>query len=354
MDWSLYDTDIGYYTHRARIGLGGCDFMTSPEISPVFSLLLAEQIAMFDQVLGQPEKFYLIEAGPGNGTMMRNILASLYILDSRIKRRLHPVLLENSPHLKRQQEKKLSGLDLEHAPKWWEPANLPSKQVEGVIIGNEFLDALPSHWIRSTEGGLHEVYVEIHDNGQVAGKSSPLENQKILSYLEWLGVHLPDGCETEISLDVPSVIGQMDAVLKKGFMLWIDYGDSAVEKYSQRRPNGTLRGFKGHQLVEDVLAHPPGSIDLTSHVDFSGVLKRSQELGHRLEGYSDQMSYLIGLGLEKVLEENRLNEEEIMAASTLVHPLKMGRIFKVLLTSKGIDCKTAWKGFPRDSLLPLL
>ena len=353
MEWSLLDPDIGYYTHRAKIGFSGSDFVTAPEVSPVFSLLIAEQVVELDGYLGNPEKFYLIEAGPGNGTLMRSILTYMKLIEPHLFDRVCPVMIEASPFLKQHQEKQLSGLLLKNPPVWLDITSLPAEKMEGVILGNEFLDALPAHWIKSINGELMEVYVEIETDGVVRQTHKPLLNPEIRQYFNWVGVRLPDGCETEVSLSAISMLEKLDSIMRRGFMLWIDYGDSSSEKYSKRRNRGTLRGFKDHQLIDQVLAHPPGSIDLTAHVDFTGVLKRLLELGHRLEGYSDQMSYLIALGIEQVLEENQLSESEALAASTLVHPLQMGRIFKVLLTSKGVEQKAGLKGFPRESLLPL-
>ncbi len=354
MEWSLLDPEIGYYTHRAKIGFTGNDFVTAPEVSPVFSLLISEQIMELDRYLENPEKFYLIEAGPGNGTLMRSILTYLRLIDSHLFDRVHPILIEASPVLRQFQEKQLSGLMLKNPPLWMDMQTLSLSNIEGVILGNEFLDALPAHWVSMTNGELMEIHVELEKDGIVKKVQKPLLNPEVKNYFDWIGVQLPEGCEAEISLDAISILEKLDSVMSRGFMLWIDYGDRSAEKYSERRNRGTLRGFKGHQLIDQVLDHPPGSIDLTVHVDFTGVLKRLLELGHRLEGYSDQMSYLIALGVEQVLEENRLSETEALAAATLIHPLQMGRIFKVLLTSKGVKQKERLKGFPREALLPLL
>ncbi|MHB1757984.1 MAG: class I SAM-dependent methyltransferase [Leptospirillum sp.] len=353
MEWSLLDPEIGYYTHRAKIGLTGSDFVTAPEVSPIFSLLIAEQMIELDRYLGSPEKFYLIETGPGNGTLMRSILTYMKLIEPQLFERVHPVMLEASPFLRQTQEKQLSGLMLKNPPLWMDVQTFSLSKIEGVIFGNEFLDALPAHWVSRSNGELMEIHVEIEKNGVVKKIKKPLSNPDIKKYFEWLGVDLPEGCESEISLDAISILEKLDSIMDRGFMLWIDYGDSSAEKYSKRRNRGTLRGFKGHQLIDQVLDHPPGSIDLTAHVDFTGVLKRLLELGHRLEGYSDQMSYLIAMGVERVLEENPLSETEARAATTLIHPLQMGRIFKVLLTSKGVVHKERLKGFPREALLPL-
>lgn len=354
MEWSLVDPEIGYYMRRAKIGLSENDFVTAPEVSPVFSLLISEQIIELDECLGNPGKFYLIEAGPGNGTMMRSILTTIQLIHPSLFERVCPILIETSPFLRQVQERQLSRLSLKNIPVWVDMMGFPEEKVDGVIIGNEFLDALPAHWVKMSNGELMEVHVEVGDDEVLRQTYEPLVNREILNYFGWLGVLLPEGCEAEISLNAISVLEKFDSMLNRGFMLWIDYGDSSSEKYSKRRSRGTIRGFKDHQLIDQVLKHPPGTIDLTAHVDFSGVLKRLLELGHRLEGYSDQMSYLIALGIEQVLQENQLSEGEILAASTLVHPLQMGRIFKVLLTSKGIAPKSKMKGFPRESLLPLL
>ncbi|EQD77815.1 protein containing DUF185, partial [mine drainage metagenome] len=182
MEWSLFDPDIGYYMRRAKIGLSGSDFVTAPEVSPIFPLLISEQIVELDECMGSPDEFYLIEAGPGNGTLMRSILTAIKLIHPGLFERVHPMLIEKSPFLRQQQERQLMGLSLKHTPVWLDLMCLPANRFDGVIFGNEFLDALPAHWVSMSNGELMEVHVEVGPDEVLRQTYKALIDQEVIKY----------------------------------------------------------------------------------------------------------------------------------------------------------------------------
>lgn len=351
MERSLSDQRNGYYTRNARIGFASGDFYTAPELSPVFALMLSRQIAEADAILNHPSQFYLMEAGPGNGTLMRDILVSLRLLKPELFKRIHPLLYEISPVLSARQKDALSGLSLFQEPVWVAPEHLSNiMPFTGMILGNEFLDALPVHRLKKNGSEVQEIYVEQTSDGNWAEISAPLSDPSLVQGIYARPSDYPDSFEWEVQADLCRVMLEMVQVLERGFMLWVDYGDTAGERQSAKRSKGSLLGYRRHTVVEDVLSAPAGTVDITVHVDFPLLARQALSLGMRLEGFSDQMHFLTALGIEEYLSDEQFSEEEKAAMVTLIHPLRMGEAFKVMLLSKGIGSGIRWKGFPRSPL----
>ncbi len=363
MKQSLGGSRGGYYTSRGRIGFEGGDFFTAPETSSAFASLLALQILETDQALDFPDPFYMIEAGPGNGTLASGLLTIFRTAAPDLYKRIAPVLYELPGVLLERQRQELSNFNLRYAPRWIFPVGSQGSELDeivpgaGIVFGNEFLDALPVHRIRRGEAGWEECYVDQSGERprEVWGSLSSEEVDREVR--ETLG---PDfatrrGQEVELCLVLPEVLSRLDRLLSRGFMLWIDYGDIREELHSERRKSGTLLSYRNHRATEDLFEGFPGGSDLTAHVDFTRVAHTLTNLGYSLEGYTDQMSWLMGLGFPDWLEANseRLTPEETMQSAILVHPLKMGRIFKALLMKKGTEsCERS--GFRFGGLRPPL
>jgi SAM-dependent MidA family methyltransferase len=356
----------GYYTRHAGIGHEGGDFYTAPETSPAFASLLALQIGEIDRALGSPDPFYLIEAGPGNGTLMEDLLSIFRKADPAFYARTLPLLVELPGVLEKRQRERLSCFDLPHPPRWIALPNISDASLSekgalpppssGVVLGNEFLDALPVHRLRVKNKRWEECYVEKNDSGGLSFVWGEISDPALHAILaEGFGSDLSrrEGQETEICLEIPTVLGFLDGLLERGFMLWVDYGDIAEELRSERRREGTLLAYRNHTVSGELL-DSPGKTDLTAFVDFSRVAGTLKSLGYRLEGYTDQMSWLMGLGFEDWVEANgdRLSPEALMNAGILLHPLKMGRLFKVLLMSRGILERPSFSGFRFGGLRP--
>lgn len=356
MKRALGDPLTGYYTSKARIGFSDGDFYTAPEASPAFASLMALQIQEMDRILGAPDPFYLIEAGPGNGTLASSLLTIFMNADPDLFRRLAPVFFELPGILEEAQRRRLSDFPLRYKPRWVSgesatPSAVLGAKRAGVVFGNEFLDALPVHRVRVIGGQWKEAYVDTGADGRLVEEwgacSSDLLQKTIDGLFPGRVSAKMEGKETEICLAVPPLLDLLDSYLDRGFMVWIDYGDIGIERHSDRRKTGTLLAYKEQKVSGDLLAEGPGNADLTAFVDFSQVALHLFFRGYRLEGYTDQMSWLMGLGLPDWIAVNgdRLSPREIEGASTLVHPLKMGRIFKVLAMSRAVPDHEPLLGF---------
>lgn len=365
MKRALGDPEFGYYTQKARIGFAGADFYTAPEISPAFASLLALQILELDEALGSPDPFYLMEAGPGNGTLAEGLLTIFMNADRKFFDRISAVFFELPGILEQEQRKRLEKFPLSHPPQWVHIDEVQRSggkipfSGSGVLFGNEFLDALPVHRLRVSNGEWKESYVEVPEKGPVKEVWGPISSpvlQEELSKHFSRDLAKMEGFETEICLEVSATLDALDKFLENGFMLWIDYGDIGVERHSERRKRGTLLSYKDQTVSEDLFKGGVGESDLTAFVDFSQIAAHLSTLGYRFEGYTNQMSWLMGLGFPDWMEANqeRLSSEEIECAGVLLHPLKMGRIFKVLLMSKGNTSPVRHSGFRYGGLQPPL
>ncbi|MHB1604976.1 MAG: class I SAM-dependent methyltransferase [Leptospirales bacterium] len=345
---ALADPLQGYYTRNAKIGFDGGDFYTAPEISPAFALLLTHQIIELDKALNHPPEFYLMEAGPGNGTLMRDILMSAKMVAPSFFSRIRPVLFEVSPRLKEIQVKKLGSVD--NVSPVWVDGSSPNWEMlvpfEGMILGNEFLDAMPVHRLRKTPKGICEIYIEKSTENSFQEIEGDLSDRSLIEGIHTPPKGLPDGFEWEVETEMCRIVSHFDRILERGFMLWIDYGDSVQERFSSRRSKGTVMGYRSHEVVEDILSYSPGSVDLTVHVDFPLLAGYLSSIGYKVEGFTDQMSFLTNLGMESLLSDQEgLSEDEKSRMMTLIHPFKMGQAFKVILLSKGKVSPAPWTGF---------
>jgi SAM-dependent MidA family methyltransferase len=354
MKRALADAESGYYTTKARIGFSGADFFTAPEISPAFASLLALQIQEMDEALGCPDPFYLMEAGPGNGTLAEGLLTIFREANEGLFSRIAPVFFELPGVLEEEQRKRLSRFPLSHLPRWVhfgeDPLHEGDKLHSGVLFGNEFLDALPVHRVRVIDGEWQESYIEQSKEGEIREVWGPVSLEDLVEDLKKTfpgNLANLEGQESEICLEAPKVLDFLDRYLGRGFMLWIDYGDIGPERHSERRKRGTLLSYRDQKVSEDLFGTLPGEADLTAFVDFSQIARHLRSLGYGLEGFTDQMSWLMGLGFPEwmALNENRLTGAEIDRATVLLHPLRMGRIFKVLLMSKGVVPPIRLSGF---------
>jgi SAM-dependent MidA family methyltransferase len=215
-------------------------------------------------------------------------------------------------------------------------------QWEGCFLSNELIDAFPVHRIILDRGKLKESYV-IQQNGALAEQWGELSDPKLEGYLPSMGVMLQEGQKAEVNLEALDWMEKVGSCLKKGFVLTIDYGYPAEELYAPHRREGTLLCYHRHQTSDDPLERL-GEQDITSHVNFTSLIRRGEELGLHLTALVPQYQFLIGLGLLQEMEslEGELSEMEglrlRLALKHLIEPeIGMGEVFKVLIQHKGIE-----------------
>ncbi len=335
----LYHPQHGYYTSRVP-KTGRRDYFTSPEAGPQFSQLLGWQFREMWEKLGRPERFDLVECGAGNGRLAKDILAWVEREGGEFASALRYTLVETSDLQREQAQENLQSFV--GASRFL--ADLPAERFSGCLFSNELLDALPMHRVVQREQGLREILVGTRSAGkglELAEVEGELSAPEISQYLEKYGVQLQEGQVAEIGLAALDWLQRAAAVLKKGFLLTVDYGHRARELYGPAHLRGTLLAYRDHRTNEDWLGWP-GLQDLTSHVNFTALEEQGKELGLEPLALVTQTQFLLSLGRSsgylQSLEGGTVDVkklEQLQQFKQLIHPGGMGETFKVLAQSKG-------------------
>jgi SAM-dependent MidA family methyltransferase len=345
MQEALYAPGLGYYSAGARkFGAEG-DFVTAPELTPVFARCLATQVA---QVLEETAGC-VIEAGAGSGALAAELLATLAARNALPERY---EILEVSADLRERQRATLAGRDaaLLARVRWIDAP--PAGTWRGVLVANEVLDALPVERFRVTRDGYEAIGVAAGEDGFrfEARPASPELAAAIRSRAASLPEALPVGYESELCTWIRPWIAGLAQGLVRGALLLADYGLPRSQYYHPSRAGGSLCGFFRHRRVEDVLARP-GLQDITAWVDFTEVAEAGLDAGLELGGFATQAHFLMSLGLEHELAaaaegldvagRARLSQ----AAAMLVLPGEMGERFKFMALSRGLKSRLAGFSF---------
>ncbi len=340
----LYAPGLGYYSAGARkFGADG-DFVTAPELGPLFSRLLARQCAEILAELGRDAG--ILEIGAGGGALAAGMLAALGEADALPERYC---ILEVSADLRERQRRLLerSVPEALHRVVWLDA--LPESPLRGVIVANEVLDALPVERFRRTADGVEQAAVA-EGGGELVLHwipAAPTLARAVMELESRLGRRLPDGYTSELSLGLAGWLGDVARVLAEGVALFADYGAGESEYYAAGRIAGTFRCHYRHRAHENALLYP-GLQDLTAWVDFSAVAHAAVDAGLELLGYTTQANFLIGAGLARELEGlASLGERQRLALSqqtkTLTLPAEMGELVKFI--GLGRDYPRALSGF---------
>jgi SAM-dependent MidA family methyltransferase len=348
MDMALYQPGLGYYSAgAARFGAAG-DFVTAPLLSPLFARTLARQCAEVLAVLDAP---LILELGAGSGDMAADMLAELHALGRPPARYL---ILEVSGALRRQQSETLRHKvpQLADRVEWLD--RLPAQPVEGVLLANEVLDALPVQRFRRRGSETLELGVGERDGRFVwveREADRPLR-QAVDDIAAELGQPLPDGYVSEYCRRLVPWLASLADVLARGVMLFIDYGYPRAEYYHPQRGMGTLVCHYRHRAHADPLILP-GLQDITAFVDFTAVARAGVAAGLDLMGFASQAQFLLGAGLLDLVQEapaepgSREGLSLAQQVKTLTLPGEMGERFKVAALGRG--CDRTLRGFsPSD------
>ncbi len=344
MDAVLYAPGLGYYqAGQVRFGPGG-DFVTAPELTPVFGRCLARQVA---ELLGRlPRGARLLELGAGRGTLAAELIEAL------CRRGSAPAgydIVELSADLRREQQRRLAPFAATLDLRWLE--RLPQEPWCGVVLANEVMDALPVVRFRKGAGGeVQELRVALA-GAHPAWHAAPARSElaaAVTALEASLPAPLPAGYESEVNLLLGPWLAALAAALARGALLLVDYGYTRREYYHPERGTGTLVCHYRHRVHDDPFVLV-GLQDLSCSVDFSLVADAAAEAGLSLGGYATQAHFLIGCGLDDVLAELGGGDPQRAAmyagqARQLVLPGEMGERFKVLALGKGMEIG-ALRGF---------
>ena len=337
MDLVLYAPGLGYYSAGARkFGEAG-DFVTAPEISPLFSRCLAEQCR---QVLATLDDAVILELGAGSGIMACDLMLALercQCLPAQYQ------ILEVSADLRERQKANIEQRVPHLASRIMWLDTLPAKGMKGIVLANEVLDAMPVHRFRLHDSGTREMRV-VSKGGHFEWEDVPadrvLENA-IRDVFEPLDSLPPNDYTSEINLGLRPWIQSLADILGKGAMLFIDYGYPAREFFHPQRSDGTLLCHYRHRVHDDPFLFP-GLQDITASVNFTQVADAAVDAGLSVCGYTTQAYFLIACGLEELMEDFEQMEikkrlEIARQVKMLTLPVEMGERFKVMGMTRDLD-----------------
>lgn len=344
MELALYAPGLGYYS-GANVKFGrserdGSDFVTAPELTPFFGMALAEPLAQALETSGTDS---LMEFGAGTGKLAADVLGAL---EAHGRPRDRYFIVELSGELRQRQHDTIARLAPKALPRvTWLDA-LPER-FDGVVLGNEVLDAMPVDLHARVDGRWHERGVTVHGRDfiwsdrplreQANGASGTREPhphwQRRITGADYL---------SESHAAAHAFIGTVCRMLGRGAAFFIDYGFPAHEYYHPQRDGGTLMCHFRHRTHTDPFLYP-GLQDITAHVDFTGIAQAALDAQAEILGYSTQGRFLLNAGIAQRLSEQIPSEDptRYLPASNALHKLlfesEMGELFKVIALGKGLD-----------------
>ena len=332
----LHEPGLGYYaTGTRKFGAGG-DFVTAPELTPLFGRALAVQVDAIRRSAGSD----VLELGAGTGTLAAEMLN---VLDGREGDPWRYRILEPSPDLRSRQRATLAERAAIHASRVEWIDTLPAR-ITGVVLMNEVLDAVPVHLVVRHSGQWYERGVV--DASPLALDDRPLDDRRLG---DLAADRYPADIDyaSEINPAAEALVASLSQRLERGALLVIDYGFPRHEYYHPQRASGTLVAHYRHRVHADPLLWP-GLCDLTAHVDFTAIADAGGRAGLAVAGFATQAAFLLGCGIVDGLRDMGPPESAayVTAASavqTLLSPAEMGELFKVLALSRGEGIE--WPGF---------
>lgn len=313
MSLALYAPGLGYYAGgRRKFGLmpeQGSDFVTAPELSPLFGRALARQIAQALQQTGCRE---VVEFGAGSGALAAQLITELDALGAGLARYR---IVELSASLRERQQERLTAWA--DRVEWLD--ELP-EALEAVCVGNEVLDAMPVQLLAFDGSRWFERGVI----GAGAGFAFEDRDTALRPPLE--AAYVP-GTVTEIHAQAEAFVATLARHLTRGALFLIDYGFPESEYYLPQRHGGTLMCHQAHRADPDPLV-AVGDKDITAHVNFTGIALAGQAAGLEVLGYTSQGHFLLNCGLAELMAEADLPTRTM--AHRLLAEHEMGELFKVI------------------------
>ncbi|KQT09415.1 class I SAM-dependent methyltransferase [Ramlibacter sp. Leaf400] len=315
MALALYAPGLGYYANASRkfgaMPSSGSDFVTAPELTPLFGRALARQVRQALDASGTHEVW---EFGAGSGALAEQLLQAL---GDRVR---SYTIVDLSSTLRERQRQRLAGFG--GKVRW--AGELPAT-LRGVVVGNEVLDAMPVKLLHRLAGTWHERGVVVAQGGlrfedRPTGLRPPIEVDGPHDYL------------TEIHPQALAFIRTLADRLEAGAAFFLDYGFPEREYWHPQRHMGTLMCHRGHLADADPL-DSVGAKDITAHVDFTGIAVAAQETGLNLLGYTSQAHFLFNCGLLDLAAGADLRDQA--AVQKLVNEHEMGELFKVIGLARG-------------------
>lgn len=341
MERCLYAPGLGYYSAgRMKFGAAG-DFVTAPELGGMFAQCVAKALLPTLAALGADADF--LELGGGSGAFATTILQA-FAADGHLPRRY--LMLEPSADLRGRQRARMETQlppELAARVQWLERP--PEEDWDGVLFANEVIDALPATRFAMRGHEVHEEYVALGEDGQLRRTDRPadaLVGGAVRHLERSLGVEFPDGYRSELLPQLPYWVDAVTASLRRGLMLFVDYGYVRREYYLPERSDGTLMAHYRHHAHDDPL-WLPGMNDITASVDFTALAEACSHAGGEIAGYWSQAQFLLGAGLPEVFARAQAQATDMPAQLRLANEVKrltlpeaMGERFQAMLVAKAL------------------
>jgi SAM-dependent MidA family methyltransferase len=344
MEIALYDPGRGYYRGaEARPGRAG-DFLTAPEASPIFGRTLARFALAVNRAIGAPGTFTIREHGAGTGALAAPLVEGLLALHGG-----PPAIDYLVAEVEPARVDAVRSAIGEHRGVTAKPDD--GRPIDGLVVANEVLDALPTHRVRQRGGRLREILVDIGPDGALIDREADPSTPTLAARLAAESIALADGQIGEVCLAVDGWLERAAAGLRRGALLLVDYGHPAAELYdARRRAAGTLATYLGHRVGDDPY-RAIGRQDITAHVDVTAVERAAARAGLDHLGTTTQAGFLsrLGAGDLRVAEQTRAGAniqaylETRSALVRMIDPGAMGR-FRVLAFGRDLDREVVLPG----------
>lgn len=346
---ALYHPAHGYYTTLAGFGAEG-DFVTSPEVHPLFGVLLARQALEVWEHLERPAEFRILEVGAGSGALAAALLAGVRAEAPALARALLYQVLEVSPALRQRQHERLR-----HEPIQWLDEREQGSGPPHLVLANEVLDAQPVHRLVWRQGEPRELRVGHDSRGRFEWVEDTTAPAAVHQYFALLGLPVPNDTIVEVNLGLQAWVAELAQRMHgPGVALVLDYGYRAPDLLAHTR--GTLLTYFRHQLGSDPLVRV-GQQDISCHVDFTTLARAAHAAGLRVLGLTSQAELLRNLGIGQFARSLAAGADR-RAVRELLDPAGLGRIQALFLSSQmhgfrpaGLDGRTQW---PAPTWIPHL
>lgn len=333
----------GYYTSSPSRPTPDGDFLTAPELHPIFGQCLAAEVEEVWSRIGRPSRFVVLEYGAGSGSLAMAIIEGLAAAQSPLLDCLWYAPVEINERRRAELAARFAAAGL--SDRLLEPESIASA---GIVIANEFLDALPIHRLVRRGDRLRERYVD-WDDGRFVEVEGPLSDPTLEAALRRTGIDRND-VVVEVRPQVDQWLAEVAGRIDRGAVIVIDYGGEPEQLFGVHHPEGTVLAYRAHRVIEDALADP-GHQDITAHVDFGHLRSAAVRHGLQVLGQVALAAFLVGCGLEDLVRDAQTRPDATLgdllrlrsALRRLLDPRLLGG-FQVVVLGRGIPSHPPLRG----------
>ncbi len=342
MERALYHPELGYYAKPTSIIGRRGDYFTNVTVGALFGRLMAAQFERMWRIMECPLGFAVVEQGANDGQFAHDVLCWARAQAPEFFSEMRYWIIEPLSHLRVRQERALQEFSGTHV-RWLSSLSEPEEgALTGVFFCNELVDAFPVH-IATYHGGMwFENFVDFDRRG-FHFVFAPPSSEKLMQHMERrLPAGLSEGYQTEVNMRALDWIGNVARLLRRGYVLIVDYGYARPEFFAQEHSEGTLATYSSHRRGGNPF-ELVGEADLTAHVEFTSLAEDAVLHGLDVVGFADQHHFMVGAAREAfaAIESSgtpisEATHADLRCFATLMHPAQMGLAFKYLVLARGV------------------